>query len=75
MSIPYYVAAYQSACSRYAEGCQDDEWAEWLEELGKVKAAWKWSVAGMLTQLDTNDPEIWHALGDAFHGGRGIERD
>lgn len=29
----------------------------------------------MLTQLDTNDPEIWHALGDAFQNGRGIERD
>lgn len=75
MSTPYYVAAYQSATRRYGEGCKDDQWEEWLEELGKIKAAWKWSVAGMLTQLETNSPELWHALGDAFQGGRGIERD
>lgn len=29
----------------------------------------------MLTQLDTGDPEIWHALGDASQNGLGIERD
>ncbi len=28
----------------------------------------------MLTQLETNNPDIWHALGDAFQGGRGTER-
>jgi len=75
MSTPYYVAAYQSACRRYAEGCKDDHWEEWREKIGEIRAAWKWSVAGMLTQLDTNNPEIWHALGDAFWSGRGIERD
>jgi TPR repeat protein len=29
----------------------------------------------MLTQLEREDPEIWHALGDAYLGGHGIERD
>ena len=29
----------------------------------------------MLTQLDREDPEIWHALGDAYLGGHGVERD
>lgn len=75
MSTSYYVTTYQNTTSRYSEGCKDDRWEEWLEELGKIKAAWKSSVAGMLTQLDTNGPEIWHALGDAFHSGHGIERD
>ncbi len=79
MSSSYYLQAYQAACLRYAESYQElygeDRWEEWVEEVGKIKAAWKWSVAGMLTQLETNDPEIWHALGDAFKAGRGIERD
>jgi TPR repeat protein len=75
MSTPYYVTAYHNATRRHLEGCQDDLWEEWLEELGKIREAWKWSVAGMLTQLDTGDPEIWHALGDASQNGRGIERD
>lgn len=75
MSTPYYVTAYHNANRRHSEGCQDDLWEEWLEELGKIRAAWKWSVTGMLTQLGMDDPEIWHALGDAFQNGRGIERD
>jgi len=75
MSTPYYVAAYQSASRRYAEGCKDDLWQEWLADLVEIRAAWAWSVAGMLTQLETNDPEIWHALGDTFQAGHGIERD
>lgn len=51
MSTPYYVAAYQTASRRCMEGCKDDLWEEWREEMGKVRAAWRWSVAGMLTQL------------------------
>lgn len=75
MSTPFYLEAFQRTSRRYAEGAKDDQWEEWLEEFGKIKASWQWSVAGMLTQVDTNNPEIWHALGDAFQGGRGIERN
>lgn len=75
MSTPYYVTAYHNATRRYSEGCQDDLWEEWLHELGKIRATWKWAVSGMLTQLDMVTPEIWNALGDAFQNGRGIERD
>ena len=75
MSNPDHVTDYQSANRRYAEGCKDDRFEEWLEELAKIKIVWKRSVAGMLTQVDTNEPEVWHALGDAFQGGRGIEKD
>lgn len=75
MSTPYYVTDYENATRRYAEGCMDDRWEEWLEELGKIRTAWKWSVAGMFTQLETNDPQIWHVLGDAFQNGHGIDRD
>jgi TPR repeat protein len=79
VSSSYYLQAYQAASRRHAQSYQElygeDRWEEWVEEVGKIKAAWMRAVAGMLTQLDTNDPEIWHALGDAFKGGRGIERD
>jgi TPR repeat protein len=77
MGKSFYLQSYQAASRRWAQGAGDSEseWQEWVEALGKIKRAWKWSVNGMLTQLDREDPEIWHALGEAYHGGHGVERD
>lgn len=75
MGKSFYVSAYNAAFRRWAEGMGDRDCQEWAEEVGRVKLAWKWAVAGMLTQLDREDPEIWHALGDAYYGGHGVERD
>lgn len=77
MGKSFYLQSYQAASRRWAQGAGDSEseWQEWVEALGKIKRAWKWSVDGMLTQLDREDPDIWHALGDAYHGGHGVERD
>jgi len=75
MAEPFYVSAYHAAYRRWAEGAGDREWQEWVEECGKIRQAWKWAVAGMLTQLDREDPEIWYALGHAYQGRHGVERD
>lgn len=75
MSKSFYVQSYEAARRRWAEGCGDGEWDEWIEVLGRIKRACKWSVNGMLTQLDREDPEIWCTLGDAYSSGRGVERD
>jgi TPR repeat protein len=75
MGNSFYVKSYHVAKRRWAEGCGDRDWQEWVEEVGRAKQAWKWAVSGMLTQLDREDPEIWCALGDAYLGGHGIERD
>lgn len=75
MGKSFYVSAYHAAYSRWSAGMGDREWQEWAEEVGRVKQAWKWAVAGMLTQLDREDSEIWHALGHAYQGGYGVERD
>lgn len=77
MSKSFYLQSYQAANRRWAQGAgdSDSEWQEWVETLGKIKRAWKWSVNGMLTQLDREDPEIWCALGDAYQSGHGVERN
>ena len=75
MGKSFYVSAYHAAFRRWAGGIGDLEWQEWAEEVGRIKQAWKWSVAGMLTQLDRKDVEIWYALGHANLGGHGVERD
>lgn len=77
MSNSFYLQSYQAANRRWSQGVGDSEseWQEWAKALGKIKRVWKWSVNGMLTQLDREDPEIWYALGDAYHGGHGVERD
>jgi TPR repeat protein len=75
MGKSFYVQSYQAASRRWAVGCGDRESEEWIEELGKIRRAFKWAVNGMLTQLDREDPEIWYALGDAYNGGNGVERD
>ncbi len=75
MSRSFYVQSYHAAKRRWAEGCGDREWHEWSDEVGRIKQAWAWAVNGMLAQRDRKDPEIWHALGDAYQGGHGVERD
>lgn len=75
MSSSFYVQSYHAAKRRWAVGCGDRELEEWAEEVGRIKQAWSWAVNGMLTQLDWEDPEIWYALGDAYLGGHGIDRD
>jgi TPR repeat protein len=75
MDNSFYVQSYHATCLRWAQGCGDREWHDWAEEVGKIKQAWKWSVNGMLTQVDRDDPEIWYALGDAYYSGHGIERN
>jgi hypothetical protein len=75
MSASFYVLSYRNAIRRLFGELSDLEPPEWLEERTKINEALRWSVAGMLTQADSNDPEIWHALGDALQGGHGIARD
>lgn len=74
MSSSFYVQKYLAATQRYAEIKTDRDWEKWAPELYRIKKEWEWSVNGMLTQLDQDDPELWYALGNAYSSGHGIER-
>jgi len=48
---------------------------EWMVELRRIKEVWAVAVAGMLSHADPGNPEICHALGNAYRHGHGVERD
>lgn len=72
MDKSFYIQNYYVTRQRWAEGCGDRDWLEWITE---IKKSFKWCVDGMLTQLDREDVEIWFTLGLAYSCGNGVERD
>lgn len=69
------VEAHRAFCARYLEIQDVKDVHERIEQNRALFEAWKGVFARLMAAAETNDPEVWHALGDAFSNARGTERD
>lgn len=69
------MEAHQRFCARYLELGKVADVNERIRETRALFDEWKAVFARLMAAAETNDPEVWHALGDAFSNARGTEHD
>ena len=69
------VEAHWRFCARYLELGSVADVHERIRETLALFEEWKGVFARLMAAAETNDAEVWHALGDACDLARGTERD
>jgi TPR repeat protein len=70
------VAAYLDACNAYHEIHEfDSESPSFLQKLREQQAVLQSCVRELLAVAETQDPEIWRAIGMAYNNGLGAARN
>lgn len=75
MNAAHHLSNYWEATRQWGKGIGSRTYVEWIAEVSRFKEVWAESIGALLTIADSADPEIWHALGNAFQSGHSVERD
>ena len=67
--------AHWRFCARYLELGSVADVHERIREMRTLIEEWKGVFARLMAAAETNDADVWHALGDACDHARGTERD
>jgi TPR repeat protein len=69
------VEAHRRYCRRVWSMREIADIREQVRQTRALFEEWKGVFARLMQESETGDPEVWNVLGDAYHNGRGTERD
>ncbi|MBL9154200.1 MAG: sel1 repeat family protein [Verrucomicrobiales bacterium] len=75
MNTGNHLASYREAVRQLNKGIGSHTPLEWAAKVKQLKAVWAESISALLKGAENGDVEIWHALGNAFERGHGVDRD